>query len=93
MCAAIMNSIGLIMGMIGVALIFFWGPPMPDFDDGVGLGIEPGTVLADGTKVSDIIDANQRRKRLHQIVSSIGMALIFFGFGIQMAALWLPYLK
>jgi len=80
------------MGMVGVALIFFWGPPLPDFDDGVSIAIQPATVLADGTKISDIIAANQRRKMRHQVISSIGMVLIFLGFGIQMVAIWMPFL-
>ncbi|MEI9427478.1 hypothetical protein [Mesorhizobium sp. Cs1299R1N3] len=93
MTSDILNTIGLTMGMVGVALIFFWGPPLPDFDDGVSLGIEPATVLTDGTKISDIIAANQRRKLRHQIISSIGMGLIFVGFGVQVLAIWLPQLR
>ncbi|WP_202350266.1 hypothetical protein [Mesorhizobium sp. 113-1-2] len=88
MTADILNTIGLTMGMLGVVLIFIWGPPLPDFEETVSLAIQPATVLADGTKISDIIAANQKRKRRHKIISSIGLGLIFFGYGAQLCALW-----
>ncbi|QKC97269.1 hypothetical protein EB231_23235 [Mesorhizobium sp. NZP2298] len=90
MASDILNTIGLTMGMLGVVLIFIWGPPLPDFEESVGLALEDATVLADGTRISDIIDSNRRRKSRHKIISSIGLGLIFVGFGLQLAALWLP---
>jgi hypothetical protein len=74
--------------MIGVVLIFFWGPPQPAFDEYVAMAVEPGTVFRDGTKASDVVDATKRWKRLHQIISGIGLALVFFGFGFQLLAVW-----
>ena len=89
MTPQILNTIGLALSMFGVVLIFIWGPPLPDFDDSVGLGLQPGTVLADGTRIADIIADNQRRRKRHQIMSRIGLALIFAGFAAQLWAVWL----
>ena len=75
--------------MIGVVLIFIWGPPLPDFDNSVGLGLGENTVLADGTRIADIIATNQRRRRRHQLMSRIGLGLIFLGFAAQLWALWI----
>jgi hypothetical protein len=90
MTAQWLNTIGLVLGMSGVVLIFIWGPPQPDFDESVGIALETATVLADGTKVSDLEDAARRRKRRHRIISSIGLALVFLGFGVQLCAVWTP---
>ena len=65
------------------------GPPLSDFDDSIGLGLNPDTVLADGTHIADIISANLRRRRLHQVMSRVGLALIFAGFAAQLVAVWL----
>lgn len=86
--AQCLNAIGLVLAMVGVVLIFIWGPPQPSFDEGVGLALESGTVLKDGTKVSDLEDAARRRKRRHKIISSIGLVLVFCGFLFQLVALW-----
>jgi hypothetical protein len=83
-----LNTIGLVLGMLGVVAIFIWGPPQPDFDEDVSLAVEPATVLQDGRKISDIIDANRRRKCRHQIMSRIGLGLVFCGFGVQLCAVW-----
>jgi hypothetical protein len=88
MCAKLLNSLGLVLGMIGVVIIFIWGPPLPDFEESVGLGLSPGTVLADGTRISDIIADNSRRKRKHNFLSRFGLALILLGFAAQFAAVW-----
>lgn len=89
MTAQWLNTIGLVLGMAGVVLIFIWGPPQPDLNESVGIALETATVLADGTKVSDLEDVTRRRKRRHQIISSIGLVLVFCGFGVQLCAVWI----
>ena len=83
-----LNTIGLALGMVGVVILFIWGPPQPDFDEGVGIGLELGTVLKDGREVSDMIEATRRLKRRHQIMSRVGLVLIGVGFGTQLVAAW-----
>jgi hypothetical protein len=48
-----LNTIGLVLGIAGVLIIFRWGPPQPDFDEGVSLGLEADNVLANGKKVAE----------------------------------------
>jgi hypothetical protein len=83
-----LNAIGLISGMVGVIVLFFWGPPQPSFEETVGVALDSGTVLTNGTKVSELENANKRRKRRHRIMSSIGLGLVGLGFLFQFVALW-----
>ena len=46
-------------------------------------------MLQDGTKIADIEDANRNRKKRHEVMSRIGLGLIFVGFGAQLWALWI----
>jgi hypothetical protein len=34
--AQCLNTFGLILGMLRAVLIFIWGPPQSNFDEGVG---------------------------------------------------------
>jgi hypothetical protein len=43
-----LSTIGLVLGMLGVVLIFLWGPPQPDLDERIYLTVAPNTVFADG---------------------------------------------
>ena len=36
----LLNTVGLVLGMLGVLIIFIWGPPQPDFEEHVGLASE-----------------------------------------------------
>jgi hypothetical protein len=83
-----LNTIGLVLGIAGVVIIFFWGPPQPDFDDTIGIALQPGTVFADGTKVSDMMEDTKRRKRRHEVMSRVGLGMIGLGFVAQLIAVW-----
>lgn len=83
-----LNTIGLTLGMVGVVILFIWGPPQPDFDEGVALGLLPGDVLENGQTVAEK-DADVRRLKLwHKVMSRIGLCLIGLGFGVQLIAVW-----
>lgn len=71
-----LNTVGLLLGMAGVVILFIWGPPRPDLDEGVKLSLDLGTVLRDGTRVSDMEEATKRLKRRHEIMSRIGLGLV-----------------
>ncbi len=85
-----LNTIGLVLGIAGVLIIFRWGPPQPDFDEGIALGISftEDTVFEDGTKPSETVASVKRRKRIHQVMSHIGLGLIGLGFFVQLVAVW-----
>jgi hypothetical protein len=78
------NTVGLILGMVGVVLIFKWGPPQPALEEGVRLGLEEGNVLPDGRTVAQR-DADIRALRSrHLIMSRSALGLIFVGFALQL---------
>jgi hypothetical protein len=79
MTARWLNTIGLLLGMTGVVILFIWGPP-PSFDEGDYL------LLAnqDAAHVEQV----RRLKRQHEIMSDIGLGLIGLGFGAQLVAVW-----
>jgi hypothetical protein len=89
MTSHVLNTLGLVLGMAGVLVIFRWGPPQPEFSESVGIGISPATVLKDGTKVADIIADARRLKDKHWKMSSLGLGLVFIGFAVQLVAVWM----
>ena len=82
------SSIGLVLGMIGVLILFRWGPPQPAFKESVGRAVEVGTILKDGTKAADIVDGEQREKRKFQRMSGVGLGLVGVGFALQLIGVW-----
>ena len=90
MTAQWLNTIGLVLGMVGVVILFIWGPPQPDFDEGIAMGVSfsEDTVFEDGTKPSEIVARVKRLKRVHQIMSRVGLGLIGVGFGAPHIAVW-----
>src|SRR5208337_2995756 len=85
-----LNVIGPGLGMIGVIIIFLWGPPQPSFQQGVCIGLEDATLLQDqgGKTVAEINAETKGRKQTYQFMSKAGLVLIFIGFGCQLVASW-----
>jgi len=79
---------GLFLGMLGVALIFVWGPPQPQLDEGVGRVLEDDTPLGSGLTVAQYNRDVRKRRLRHKILSRIGLALVFIGFFFQFLAVW-----
>jgi hypothetical protein len=82
------NTTGLVLGMAGVLIIFIWGPPQPLFQIGVAIGLEDGNILASGKTVRQQNLETEMRRRLYGRMSKIGLALIFFGFALQLVCSW-----
>jgi hypothetical protein len=81
-----LNTIGLSLGILGVLIIFEWGPPQPSFDEGVAIGLSSDNVLENGKTVTEN-DADVRRlKHRYEIMSRAGLGLIGLGFVAQLAA-------
>jgi hypothetical protein len=77
-CAAkLVNATGLALGMIGVVVIFKWGPPQPSF--------EGDSMLLESTDTKKLVAERKTYERL----SRVGLALIGFGFAFQLCAVWL----
>jgi drug/metabolite transporter (DMT)-like permease len=83
-----LNVIGLSLGILGVLMIFVWGPPQPSFERGVGLGLEAGNVLPDGKTVAEHDRETEAKERFTTIMSRIGLSFILFGFIVQLIGSW-----
>jgi hypothetical protein len=86
MTAVVLNRAGLILGMIGVVLIFVWGPPQPALEEGVGLGLEDATPLPNGRTVAEHDQAIRRLRKRHTILSRAGLVFLGLGFLAQFLA-------
>jgi hypothetical protein len=84
----VLNTVGLVTGMVGVALIFRWGPPQPTFEEGIGLGLEDGTPLSDGRTVAQHNAAIRALRARHDTISKSGLVMVFVGFAFQLWATW-----
>ena len=86
-----LNAIGLSLGIIGVVIIFLWGPPQPSFERGVSIGLEDANVLANGRTVAQHDADNAAQQRHYKLMSQTGLALILVGFMFQLANEFLPH--
>ena len=82
------SSIGLALNMFGVFLLFFFGFPQPNFEEGVGLTAETNTILENGKSVKDIVGKTKKRKILYKILSFFALFCLFIGFAFQLYAIW-----
>jgi hypothetical protein len=84
----LLNTLGLGLGMIGVFIIFIYGPPQPDLEPGVSLGLEDGTPMADGRTVAQYNADVLKLRARHSLMSKVGLICVFFGFALQLWATW-----
>ncbi len=85
----IINSFGLVLGIIGAGILFKWGFPQPSFEEGVGLGLEDANVLENGLTVAENNLRVREEKEQFTRISKLGLALIIIGFAFQLVAAWL----
>jgi hypothetical protein len=83
-----LTSVGLILGMMGVAIIFVWGPPQPFCQEYVAISVEDGTRMPDGRTAKEHVEDEKRKKKFYRTMASVGLALIFFGFALQLLDSW-----
>jgi hypothetical protein len=88
-CQQLLNTIGLVLGMVGVIIIFRFGPPQPSFETGVPLVLQnPNHVLEDGRTLAEHNKDIERLRQRHAQWSKAGLILVFFGFALQLWATW-----
>lgn len=83
----ILNSIGLVLGITGAVILFKWGFPQPNFEEGIGL--EDATVLENDLTVAENNQKVREEKERFTRISKPGLALIIIGFAFQLIAIWL----
>ena len=82
-----LTTFGLILGIIGVLMIFKWGPPQPSFEEDVLRRIMPGTIMPDGRTAWEHRD-DVRQRSFYNRMSKIGLGLILVGFIFQLVDAW-----
>jgi hypothetical protein len=79
---------GLVLNMIGVAVVWRFGWPQPELATGVALGLEDGTPY--GPNGETVADNDRRVVRLrvrYRRASGFGLGLLLAGFCVQVIAL------
>lgn len=87
-CQQLLNSIGLVISMAGVLIIFKFGPPQPNHETGVGISLQDNTVLSDGRTVAQHDQDVEKIRKRYLCMSQLGLALVFIGFAFQLWATW-----
>lgn len=82
MYSTLINSIGLISDMVGVVILFYFGPPTLD-------------ITRDGYKILPFnpnddaeTEKNKALAKKHDLFSKIGLGLLFLGFLLQLVSNW-----
>lgn len=82
----VVNVVGLTAGMVGVAIIFRWGPPQPNLEEGVALELEDATPLKDGKTGTEHNEMVRQTRTKYQFMSRLGLALVGIRFAFQLFA-------
>lgn len=89
--ARILNTIGLGLGIVGVLILFIYGPPQPQLEPGVALGLEDATPIdSSGRTVADLNEEVAARRQRHERMSKLGLGLVALAFLFQLGATWAP---
>jgi hypothetical protein len=91
MYAKILNTIGLVLSIVGTAFVFKWG--LSRKAESFGFGLEDGTLV--DTKWGRITVKEAEQKDAQEMSefrnrSRIGLSLIALGFLFQLLATWIP---
>ncbi len=75
-----LNSAGLLLNMLGVGLLFVFGPPQPSFEEQ-----EPWTMSSNPEHQAQV----RALKKRFQRGSRVALGFILVGFILQLAAAWI----
>ena len=75
--AKCLNTTGLVFGVVGVVLIFIWGPPQPSF--------EGDALLLESTNEDKLAAA----KAKYKYMSRVGLVFVGISFALQLGGIWL----
>lgn len=88
MISQIITTFGLVLDIVGAGILFIFALPQPSFEEGVSLGLEDGTVLANGKTVAQHNDEVRINKKQYVNISKSALALIIIGFFFQLIGVW-----
>lgn len=83
-----LNTIGLMLGIVGVGILFRWGPPQPSFERGASIGLERNTRLSSGKTVAQNDADIAALENHHRLMSRIGLGLVGLSFVFQLFGVW-----
>ena len=89
MDAKALNIIGLVLNILGVVIVFFYGFPQPTHEEGVSIDAEDATPLGDGRTVAQHNDVVRKTKARYLCMSRLALGLILLGFLFQLLATWM----
>jgi hypothetical protein len=52
------------------------------------MSVEDGTRMPDGRTAKEHVEDEKRKKKFYRTMASVGLALIFFGFALQLLDSW-----
>jgi hypothetical protein len=79
---------GLVLNVIGVAVVWWFGWPQPELATGVAVDLEDGTPYGpNGETVADHDRRVVRRRVRYRRASGLGLCLLLAGFCVQVIAL------
>lgn len=85
MTVSALDTVGLLLGILGLVVIYEWGPPQPNYEAGRFIQLERNTITQ-----ADLELIKQKVTAWH--MSAIGLGLIGLGFLFQLLAVWVPYI-
>jgi hypothetical protein len=88
MNAQTLNTIGLILNIAGVILVFIFGFPQPTHEEGVAIVLEDANRLANGQTVAEYNETVRKTRLKYLCFSRLALALIILGFAFQLLATW-----
>jgi hypothetical protein len=81
MCSQILNTLGLMLNIVGVATLWRFGFPQPTHEESTGLAIE-------GPIADKNAEGARRKKAKYICISTTALVLIILGFLCQLIATW-----
>ena len=86
----ILNTIGLVLSILGGVIWFFYGIPEPSQEAGDGIALEDATRLSDGRTAAQPREEALVTKARYRCLSKLALVLIIAGFLLQLLATWWP---
>jgi len=78
---------GLVLDIVDVAVVWFFGWPQPQLETGISLGLENGTPFGpNGETVANHNRRVERRRIWYKRAYIFGLVLLLTGFGLQLVA-------
>jgi len=82
-----LTIIGLVLDIVGVAVVWFFGWPQPKLEPGVGIGLDNGTPIEPaGETVAEHNRKVEGKRFWYKRASIFGLLLLLAGFALQLAA-------